>query len=430
MFEVDVTHDKTERFAMKIKKWQWIVIIVAMALLGAGFYLLTNSKKESSSYRFDKVTRGDVLVSISATGTLQAVTTVQVGSQVSGTIARLYADFNSVVKEGQLLAQLDPTFLQASANEQRANVAKAQAQVSEAERNYERTRELSAKSLVSQADLDAATTTFESARAGMSQAKAALDRAEVNLRYATIRAPISGVVISRSVDVGQTVAASLQAPTLFTIANDLRKMQVQASVDEADIGSVLMGQIVKFRVDSYPDQEFVGVVSQVRLAPVVSQNVVTYTVIIDVENPQQRLMPGMTATVSIEVAKGENVLRVPIQATRFTPADADESSTAKGSPRMGRDTSAVSRMGDKNAGHIPRNPNRIRIWVMKDGKPQPIRAARGIQNTQFVELKDVELQEGDEVIVGTTGAQTPQSGTSGQNPFQQRMPGGGRRGGI
>jgi HlyD family secretion protein len=416
---------------MKNRKRVWLVVILVLALGGAGFYLLTNNRQERITYRFDKVTRGDVLVAISATGTLQAVTTVAVGSQVSGTIARLYADFNTVVKEGQLLAQLDPTFLQASVNEQRANVTRAQAQVNEAQRSFDRTRDLSAKSLVSQADLDAATTTLESAKAGMSQAAAALDRAEVNLRYATIRAPIGGVVISRSVDVGQTVAASLQAPTLFTIANDLRKMQVQASVDEADIGGVKPGQMVKFRVDSYPEHEFPGVVSQVRLAPVVAQNVVTYTVVIDVENPDQKLMPGMTATVSIEVAKAENSLRVPIQAIRFTPLiDTSPGEKVTPSGRSRGDSSAVRQMGGPSERRIQRNPNTIRVWVMKDGKPVPVRAVKGIQNTQFVVVRETDLQEGDEIITGVLG--TAQSAASaGQSPFQpQRVPGGGRRGGM
>jgi len=406
-------------------------VVAVLVLGGAGFYLLTGTDKAKAGYRFDKVTRGDVLVAISATGTIQAVTTVQVGSQVSGTIAKLYADFNSVVKEGQLLAQLDPTFLQASVNEQRANVARAQAQVNEAKRNFERTRELFAKSLVSQADLDAVTTTLESAKAGMSQSTAALDRADVNLRYATIRAPISGVVISRSVDVGQTVAASLQAPTLFTIANDLRKMQVQASVDEADIGNVKTGQAAKFRVDSYPEQEFLGVVSQVRLAPVIAQNVVTYTVIIDVENPEQKLMPGMTATVSIEVAKAENSLRVPIQAIRFTPPV--DSASTEGATRSRRNNdNASSAPPEGGVAERPRrgNPNHVKVWVLKEGKPVPVRAIKGIQNTQFVEVKETELHEGDEIIIGAIGA-AQTAAPAGQNPFQpQRMPGGGRRGGI
>ncbi len=416
-----------------------MIVIVAVVLCGGGFYLLNGSSGDKITYRLEKVNRGDVVVSISATGTLNAVTTVQVGSQVSGIIAKLYVDFNSVVKEGQLLAQLDPTFLRASVDVQKANVDRAKAQVNEDQRNFNRSTDLFAKSLVSQADMDAATTSLESSRATLKQADAALEQAEVNLRYATIKAPISGVVISRNVDVGQTVAASLQAPTLFSIANDLRKMQVQASVDEADIGSVKIGQRVPFRVDAFPDEEFVGTVSQIRLAPVITQNVVTYSVIIDVANPQQKLMPGMTATVSIEVAKSEDVLRVPVQAIRFTPpAEARQAdSTARGRARMEKSQGAPSSDSTQSNGWQKkgrRNPNRSLVWILQNGKPKPVSVLRGIQNTQFVELVETDLKEGDEVIIGSLGAPT-QTATQTQNPFgPQRMPGtgggGGRRGGI
>ncbi|MEW6510538.1 MAG: efflux RND transporter periplasmic adaptor subunit [Bacteroidota bacterium] len=413
---------------------------------------------EKVEYRLEKVDRGDVAVTISATGTLSAVTTVQVGSQVSGTIAKLYADYNSVVKEGQLLAQLDPTFLQASVNEQRANVDRARAQVSEADRTMKRTAELYSKSLVSQADMDAATTALESAKATLLQSQAALDRAVVNLKYATIRAPISGVVISRNVDVGQTVAASLSAPTLFTIANDLRRMQVQASVDEADIGNVKIGQGVTFRVDSYPDREFHGRVSQVRLAPVVTQNVVTYSVIIDVNNPDMTLMPGMTATVTIEVDSHEGVLRVPIQATRFTPPNAPRETFAgparEGAPdASARPDSSVQRGRQRGGGMRPGrregaggtdgqlNParrkelmqnwmNRGQVWVLDNGVPKAVPIVRGLQNTRYVEVLATDLKEGDQVIIAMIGGQAA-SGPQQTNPFQpQRFGGPGRRGGM
>ncbi len=411
---------------MKKKKWLWIAVTIA-ALLGGGWYWLSNNEKEGGTFRFAKVDRGDIAVVISATGTLNALTTVQVGSQVSGTIAKLYADFNTQVKEGQLLAQLDPTFLQASVNEQKANVDRTMAQVHEADRNFSRTSDLFAKSLVSQADLDAATTSLEAAKAGLAQAQAALERSNVNLRYATIKAPISGVVISRNVDVGQTVAASLQAPTLFTIAQDLRKMKVEASVDEADIGNVKTGQIVTFRVDAFPEEVFSGVVSQIRLAPVITQNVVTYTVIIDVENRELKLMPGMTATVSIEVAQKQNILRVPVQATRFTPP-ADGEAASKPGPQGGPGGPAGQ------AGGLRRRPaeNEARIWVMNDGKPVAKMIKRGLANTRFVEVVESELKEGDEVIVGLMGVQ-PSAAQGTTNPFgPPRMggPGGGRRGGI
>ncbi|MFN0157005.1 MAG: efflux RND transporter periplasmic adaptor subunit [Bacteroidota bacterium] len=437
---------------MKKKKlWLWIVAAIVV-LVGGGFYLLNGGGADKVTYRFEKVSRGDVLVSISATGTLNAVTTVLVGSQVSGTIDKLYVDFNSTVKEGQLLAQLDPTFLQAAVNEQRANVDRATAQVNEAQRNFDRSKELSDKSLISQADMDAATTTLESAKASLAQAVASLDRAKVNLQYATIRAPISGVVISRDVDVGQTVAASLSAPTLFTIAQDLRKMQVEASVDEADIGNVKEEQRVTFRVDAFPEEEFVGVVSQVRLKPIVNQNVVTYVVIISVENPTQKLMPGMTATVSIEVAKSENVLRVPLQALRFTPSDEELEKLAAEVPgsdsarTMGGDSTLRERrrqgggerrraegMSDSASGRQRRTATMARVWKLVDGKLQPVMIRKGIQDSRYVEVFSQRLNEGDEIIVGTVGGvTTTATTTTSQNPFmpqqQQRGGGGGRRG--
>lgn len=449
------------------KRKLWIIIASTVAVLAVGFYFVANGKGDKLTYRFDKVDRGDIIVSISATGTLNADTTVQVGSQVSGRIARIYVDFNSVVRRGELLAQIDPTFLQAALNQAKAGVARAQATLNQAERDHNRTKDLFAKSLVSQADMDAAITNFESGKAGVQQAEASLEGADVNLRYATITSPISGVVISRNIDVGQTVAASLSAPTLFQIANDLKKMQVQASVDEADIGNVKVGQKVTFRVDSYPEDKFEGRVSQVRLAPVITQNVVNYTVIIDVANPQLKLMPGMTATVSIEVDKREDVLRAPIQAIRFTPPDEGKESSARsgqadrqGTTREGASVDSTKRergwmKGERSSSDSSRggsrkgwrqrsssdstqmergwkkpetNVNRAKVWVTEDGKLKGISIVRGLMNTQYVEVVEGQLKEGDQVIIGALNAQTQvASGT--QNPFQQRMPGGGGGGG-
>ncbi len=417
---------------MKKSKLYWLIGLLIVILGVAGYFLMGSSNSEIQ-YRLGKIERGDIIVNISATGTLQALTTVQVGSQVSGTIAKLYADFNSVVEEGQLLAQLDPTFLQASVNEQRANLDRATAAVNETKRNLDRVNQLFAKSLVSQADLDAALTSHESAVASLKQAEASLQRAEVNLRYATIRAPISGVVISRNVDVGQTVAASLQAPTIFTIANDLKKMKVEASVDEADIGNVKVAQAVSFRVDAYPEEQFAGQVSQIRLSPVISQNVVTYTVIIDVENPEEKLMPGMTATVSIEVARRENVLRVAIAALRYTPTDTDQEKSANRA-----DSTAVQK-NNASTGGLPQqgterqfkefspNTNRIRLWTLENGMTRPLSAVKGIQNSKYAEIMETELKEGDEIIIGTVGVQATQTTRTGQNqtnPFAPRFPGG------
>lgn len=413
------------------KRKLWMTVGGVIAVLAVVFFFIASGKNDKTTYRLEKIDRGDVVISISATGTVSADTTVQVGSQVSGRIARIYVDFNSVVKRGQLLAQLDPTFLQAALNQSKAGVTKATAALNQAQRDYNRTKGLFDKALASQADMDAALTNLESAQANLEQAKAAFEGSDVNLRYATITSPISGVVVSRNVDVGQTVAASLSAPTLFEIANDLRKMQVQASVDEADIGSVKVGQDVTFRVDAFPNDEFRGKVRQVRLAPVITQNVVTYNVIIDVANPKLLLMPGMTATVSIIVAERGNVLRVPVQATKFTPPDADrQSMVGNGRPRQ-RDSLKArgSKEGEdqENATRVNGVPrSRAVVWVMENGKPQPRFVQMGIQDARYAEIVRSKLNEGDEVIVGMTGSQAEVAAGT-QNPFApQRF--GGRRG--
>jgi HlyD family secretion protein len=280
-----------------------------------------------------QVTRGDVVEAVGATGTLEAVTTVQVGTQVSGTIKELHADFNSIVRSGQVIARLDPSLFQTQIEQARANLVRSEAEadrlrvaVDDAQTKLKRAQELSARSLIPQQDLEAAEITLRaaeaqvrSAQAAVTQARASLNQNEVNLQHTVIEAPIDGIVISRSVDVGQTVAASLNAPTLFVIAADLTKMRVNANIDEADVGRIRPGQVVRFRVDAYASEEFDGTVSQVRLQPQVVQNVVTYNTVIDVPNPAFKLKPGMTANVSIEVARRNDVLRIPNAALRFRP---------------------------------------------------------------------------------------------------------------
>ena len=291
------------------------VVVVAIAV----FFLFFRGGSNKYEFRFDKVTLGEMTVYVTATGTINAVTSVDVGTQVSGIISKLYADFNSVVKEGQIIAQIDPTFLEQSVKDAEATLLRAKAQASNDKRTLDRTKSLYDRGLESQANFDAAQTTLESDSASLKSAQASLDRAKINLAYATIYAPISGVVINRAVNVGQTVAASFSSPTLFTIANDLKNMQVQTTVDESDIGRISIGQGASFTVDAYPDEQFTGTVSQIRLAPVSIQNVVNYTVIIDVNNAQLKLMPGMTANVKILAATGHDVLRVPNMALRFQP---------------------------------------------------------------------------------------------------------------
>ncbi len=292
-------------------------IVIVLAVAGYAAFLRGNSRQYE--YRFDKVTKGDLTVFVTATGTVNPVTSVDVGTQVSGIISKLYADFNSVVKEGQVIAQIDSTFLVQSVKDAEASLEKAKAQYADSKRNFEREKALLEKGLDSQLNYDAALTTYESNEASLKSAQAALDRAKINLAYATIYAPISGVVINRAVNVGQTVAASFSSPTLYTIANDLRRMQVETTVDESDIGTISIGQEATFTVDAYTDEKFTGTVSQIRLAPVSIQNVVNYTVIIDVNNDQLKLMPGMTANVKLEVADASEVLKVPNMALRFQP---------------------------------------------------------------------------------------------------------------
>ncbi len=419
-----------------------------------------NSDSTEIKYRTEKVTRGDVTIQVRATGTINPMRTVQVGSQVSGIIEKIYVDFNSEVRRGQMIAQIDSTALNASVKQAEANVERNQAQVNDAKRNFTRTTELFKKNLVSQADLDATTTAYESAIAQLKQTQAALDQSRVNLRYAIIRAPIDGVVISRDVDVGQTVASSFQTPKLFSIANDLRRMQVEASVDEADIGQITIGQEVTFTVDAYPDEQFSGSVSQVRLSPITVQNVVTYTVIIDVPNPDLKLRPGMTATVSILVNKRENVLRVPTLATRFQPPKEvlenlqTEKISSTDEKQITQDRKDQNKSGQKAGGReegqykrgMKRNDSpktetshgdwlqkkraeskMAKVWILEGGKNlKSIALKIGLNDNRFVELLSEQLKEGDEVIVGTTNGSTAMSSQM-NNPFapQRVMMGGG-----
>ncbi|RPI06214.1 MAG: efflux RND transporter periplasmic adaptor subunit [Ignavibacteriae bacterium] len=304
-----------------------VVVIIGVILLFA------RSKNNNYDFRFDKVTQGDLTVYVTATGTINAVISVDVGTQVSGIVAKLYADFNSIVRKGQIIAQIDSTFLVQSVKDAEANLDKAKAQYSESKRNLDREKTLFDRGLDSQINYDAAVTTNESNSANLKSAEAALDRAKINLAYATIYAPIDGVVINRAVNIGQTVAASFSSPTLFTIANDLKKMQVQTTVDESDVGRISIGQEATFTVDAYPDETFSGIVSQIRLAPQSIQNVVNYIVIIDVHNDQLKLMPGMTANVKILVANASNVLKVSNMALRFQPASDIIDTTGTGSMR-------------------------------------------------------------------------------------------------
>ncbi|MEJ2181808.1 MAG: efflux RND transporter periplasmic adaptor subunit, partial [Gammaproteobacteria bacterium] len=320
---------------MNIHRTIWITLslISVIAITGIWFLAGEPDTEIKPNYSVGKITSGNIVSSVSATGTLSPVITVQVGSQVSGTIQHLYADFNSRVNKGELVAQIDPSLFKARLAEAEANLKSAQAArdkawvgVLDAKRQLDRLQELQKKSLVSESDVDAGKFAYDTAlvehkvkKAAAAQAKAARDREKVNLAYTSIFAPINGVVISRDVDVGQTVAASLQAPTLFTIAQDLTQMQIETEVDEAFIGNIKTGQPVRFTVFAYQNRKFTGRVAQVRLNPKVEAGVVKYNCIIHVENDDLALKPGMTATVAIETARHENILKVPNTALRFVP---------------------------------------------------------------------------------------------------------------
>ncbi len=314
-----------------------LLTLAVLGIAGGSVYAYYHFRKTAPKFTVTTaaVTRGDVVDTVGAAGTLQAVTTVQVGTQVSGTLQSLYADFNSLVKKGQVLARLDPSLFQTQIEQARANLIRAQADLErlrvsldDARTKLSRARELSGRQLLPKSDLDTAEVNarlaeaqLRSSEAQVTQAQASLSQNEVNLAHTVIEAPIDGLVISRSVDVGQTVAASMQAPTLFVLAADLTKMQVIANLDESDVGRIRPGQKVSFRVDAYPTDSFEGAVSQVRLEPKVQQNVVTYATVIDVPNTELKLKPGMTANVNIEIARRSNVLRVPNSALRFRPTN-------------------------------------------------------------------------------------------------------------
>ena len=311
------------------------LLLLTGLVLSAGLYTYLRQPDSVPEVRTATVSTGDVIDSVGATGILEAVTTVQVGSQVSGKIQELYADFNSIVRAGDVIARLDPSLFETQVEQSKANLIRAQADVErlaiaidDAETRLARAEGLSARDLIpasereaAQVEVRLAEAQLRSSRAQMTQAEASLNQVNVNLGHTIITSPIDGIVISRSVDVGQTVAASMQAPILFLLAADLTKMKVNANIDESDVGRIRPGQVVTFRVDAYPDSEFEGLVSQVRLEPIVVENVVTYATQIDVPNPDLRLKPGMTATVTLEIARRNDAVRIPNAALRFRPTD-------------------------------------------------------------------------------------------------------------
>src|SRR6201997_3868353 len=321
----------------------WIALIVALLIVASLVRQCRNGGSEN--YQIATVTRGPITQAVTATGTLNPVVNVQVGSQVSGNIAKLFVDFNSQVKAGQVVAQIDPALFQATVTQAEGDLASAQAALELAKVNATRTQALFARKTSSQADLDQAMANLHQAEANVKIKQGALDKARADLEHCTITSPIDGVVISRNVDVGQTVAASLQAPVIFQIANDLAKMQIDSNVAEADVGVLEVGQDVDFTVDAFPVRTFRGKVVQVRNAPITVQNVVTYDTVIGVSNPDLKLKPGMTANVSIIAARKDNVLQIKNAALRYRPAGAAQTSPQTTTSQGGSQPSGGMRHG-------------------------------------------------------------------------------------
>jgi len=398
----------------------WIAVIVALLVVDSVMRQCRNRGAEN--YQIATVTRGAITQAVTATGTLNPVVNVQVGSQVSGNIAKLFVDFNSQVKAGQVVAQIDPALFQAAVTQAEGDLASAQATLELAKVNATRTQELFARKTSSQADLDQATANLHQAEANVKIKQGALDKAKADLDHCTIPSPIDGVVISRNVDVGQTVAASLQAPIIFQIANDLTKMQIDANVAEADVGVLEVGQDVDFTVDAFPMRTFHGKVVQVRNAPITVQNVVTYDTVIGVSNPDLRLKPGMTANVSIIVAQKDNVLQIKNAALRYRPAETataeagskySQNGASQGGSRQGG--SAPRKTMEKTVAARERQSSERTVYVLSGGRPRPVQIKTGISDGVVTEVVEG-LKEGDRVITAELASKAS-AGSTPANPF-------------
>jgi len=382
----------------------WLIAIIALLLVALVVRQCRNSG--AGNYQTTTVTRGPITQAVTATGTLNPVVNVQVGSQVSGNIAKLFADFNSQVKAGQVVAQIDPALFQATVTQAEGDLASAQAALELARVNAKRTQELFARKTSSQADLDQALANLHQAEANIKIKQGALDKAKADLEHCTITSPIDGVVISRNVDVGQTVAASLQAPVIFQIANDLTKMQIDSNVAEADVGVVDVGQDVDFTVDAFPMRTFHGKVVQVRNAPITVQNVVTYDTVIGVSNPDLKLKPGMTANVSIIVAHKYNVLQIKNAALRYRPADATSGEMGSRSPAPA---------GSRGGPGRERRTSERRVYVLPGSQPKPVQIKTGISDGVVTEVVEG-LKEGDRVVTAELLSK-PAAPSTPANPF-------------
>lgn len=381
-----------------------ITLILAFIFGVYYVYQLSHKKKPEDLYRLQTLTLGDIEQNVTANGTINPVSLVNVGTQVSGRVKKIYADYNDQVKKGQVLLELEDDLFKAQIAQSNGNVKNNEASLELAKANEMRMRSLFEKEYVSKQELDQSVQALKSAEAQLSTTKAQLKRDQTNYGYSIIKSPVSGVVVDRVVDVGQTVAASLQTPTLFKIAQDLSKMQIDTSFAEADIGRIQVGQVAKFNVDAFPNTNYEGVVKQIRLNPTNTANVVTYNIVISVDNPDQKLLPGMTAYVNITFAKHEHALLVPNAALRYHPKNEDTMIALK------KDEKKLDKSKQEDDGLA-----RGKVYILKENKPQMVRVKTSITNGKFTEIISSELKPNDLVITGDMMGDQ-KSGSSAQGP--------------
>jgi len=424
-----------------VRKTLLVVGLVVIAAVAA--WLIWGGKsKATGSYRFVTLEQGDVEEVVESTGTLNPVTTVQVGTQISGIIASIYADFNDHVQEGQVIAQVDTTLLAIAVRDAQAGMDRSEAELRQAEREYRRISDLFKQNLVAETDFNTAQYNLDVARASVKSARAALQRSHQNLDYSTIHAPISGTVIERNVDVGQTVQASFSAPQLFLIAADLSEMQILAAVDESDIGQIAQGQETRFYVQAYPERTFSGTVRQVRLQSTTEENVVNYTVVVNVANPDRVLLPGMSATVDFLVATAHDVLKVPNAALRFRPSEEMIADLRAQRQKQRQEEGGSAQPGAAAAGagagrpaEGAGGPGQARqrptlLWYLNEqGEVTATPVQVGISDGQYTEVSGRNLKAGMQIIAGVSQSRAVESAAS--SPFQQtrqssgpRRPGG------
>ena len=393
-----------------MKRKKILIPLLLVVVVGVGWLLLRPSKGAGITLETAPTSRITIRNSVTATGTVEPVTEVEVGTQVSGIIDKLYVDYNDVVKAGQLIAEMDKVTLQAELESAQADLASCKAEYDYQLKNYTRTKGLHEKELVSDQEYDDALYLYEKSRAAYDQAQAAMVKVERNLGYATITSPIDGVVISRAVEEGQTVAASFETPTLFTIAQDLTQMQVVADVDEADIGQVAEGQRVEFTVDAYPDDTFEGTVEQVRLEATTESSVVTYEVVIKAYNPALKLKPGLTANITIFTLEKDHALAIPTKALRFVP-----------------DAELLGELEITAAPAAANEPGKREVWIVHGQELQPRLVTTGAASGDLTEITEG-LADGDTIAVGLTAAsQAPQAAATERSPFMPTPPGGNKK---